>query len=149
ETTKEKIAVTYPGLYDDVHVGGHVLFDDGLLDFKIDEKDDENRELVVHATNNGVLGSRKGTNAPGVSINLPGITEKDASDIRFGLESMNINYIAASFVRKPQDVLDIRELLEEKNMEDVQIFPKIESQEGIDNTDEILKVADGIMIARG
>ncbi|MEE6674735.1 pyruvate kinase [Pediococcus acidilactici] len=149
ETTKEKIAVTYPGLYDDVHVGGHVLFDDGLLDFKIDEKDDENRELVVHATNNGVLGSRKGTNAPGVSINLPGITEKDASDIRFGLESMNINYIAASFVRKPQDVLDIRELLEEKNMEDVQIFPKIESQEGIDNTDEILKVSDGIMIARG
>ena len=149
ETTKEKIAVTYPGLYDDVHVGGHVLFDDGLLDFKIDQKDDENRELVVHATNNGVLGSRKGTNAPGVSINLPGITEKDASDIRFGLESMNINYIAASFVRKPQDVLDIRELLEEKNMEDVQIFPKIESQEGIDNTDEILKVADGIMIARG
>lgn len=149
ETTKEKLAVTYPGLYDDVHVGGHVLFDDGLLDFKIDEKDDENRELVVHATNNGVLGSRKGTNAPGVSINLPGITEKDASDIRFGLESMNINYIAASFVRKPQDVLDIRELLEEKNMEDVQIFPKIESQEGIDNTDEILKVSDGIMIARG
>jgi pyruvate kinase len=149
ETTKEKIAVTYDGLFDDVHVGGHVLFDDGLLDFKIDEKDDENRELVAHATNNGVLGSRKGTNAPGVSINLPGITEKDADDIRFGLESMNINFIAASFVRKPQDVLEIRELLEEKNMEDVQIFPKIESQEGIDNTDEILKVSDGIMIARG
>ncbi|MDD1387659.1 pyruvate kinase [Pediococcus pentosaceus] len=149
ETTKEKIAVTYDGLFDDVHVGGHVLFDDGLLDFKIDEKDEENRELVAHATNNGVLGSRKGTNAPGVSINLPGITEKDADDIRFGLESMNINFIAASFVRKPQDVLEIRELLEEKNMEDVQIFPKIESQEGIDNTDEILKVSDGIMIARG
>lgn len=149
DTTKEKIAVTYDGLYDDVHVGGHVLFDDGLLDFKIDEKDDENRELVVHATNNGVLGSRKGTNAPGVSINLPGITEKDADDIRFGLEAMNINFIAASFVRKPQDVLEIRELLEEKNMEDVQIFPKIESQEGIDNADEILKVSDGIMIARG
>ena len=149
ETTKEKIAVTYDGLFDDVHVGGHVLFDDGLLDFKIDEKDEENRELVAHATNNGVLGSRKGTNAPGVSINLPGITEKDADDIRFGLESMSINFIAASFVRKPQDVLEIRELLEEKNMEDVQIFPKIESQEGIDNTDEILKVSDGIMIARG
>lgn len=149
ETTKEKIAVTYDGLFDDVHVGGHVLFDDGLLDFKIDEKDEENRELVAHATNNGVLGSRKGTNAPGVSINLPGITEKDADDIRFGLESMNINFIAASFVRKPQDVLEIRELLEEKNMEDVQIFPKIESQEGIDNIDDILKVSDGLMIARG
>ncbi|WP_353990312.1 pyruvate kinase [Pediococcus argentinicus] len=149
ETTKDVIAVTYDGLYDDVHVGGHVLFDDGLLDFKIDEKDEAKRELVVHATNNGTLGSRKGTNAPGVSINLPGITEKDASDIRFGCDEMNINYIAASFVRKPQDVLDIRQLLEEKDMADVQIFPKIESQEGIDNADEILKVSDGIMIARG
>ena len=86
ETTKEKIAVTYDGLFDDVHVGGHVLFDDGLLDFKIDEKDEENRELVAHATNNGVLGSRKGTNAPGVSINLPGITEKVPDVIRFGLD---------------------------------------------------------------
>ncbi|AEV95163.1 pyruvate kinase [Pediococcus claussenii] len=149
ETTKETIAVTYPGLFDDVNVGGHVLFDDGLLDFKVDEKDVENKELVVHATNNGTLGSRKGTNAPGVSINLPGITEKDADDIRFGVDSMNINFIAASFVRKPQDVLEIRQLLEEKDVNDVQIFPKIESQEGIDNIDEILKVSDGLMIARG
>ena len=148
ESTKEKIAVTYDGLYDDVHVGGHVLFDDGLLDMKIDEKDDAHRELVTTVQNAGVLGSRKGTNAPGVSINLPGITEKDSDDIRFGLDH-EINYIAASFVRKPQDVLDIRELLEEKHMEHVQIFPKIESQEGIDNVDEILKVCDGLMVARG
>ncbi|MFD1422087.1 pyruvate kinase [Lactiplantibacillus songbeiensis] len=148
ESTKDKIAVTYDGLYDDVHVGGHVLFDDGLLDMKIDEKDEANRELVTTVQNAGVLGSRKGTNAPGVSINLPGITEKDSSDIRFGLDH-EINYIAASFVRKPQDVLDIRELLEEKHMEHVQIFPKIESQEGIDNADEILKVCDGLMVARG
>ncbi|RRK10998.1 pyruvate kinase [Lactiplantibacillus garii] len=148
ESTHDKIAVTYDGLYDDVHVGGHVLFDDGLLDMKIDEKDDANRELVTTVQNAGVLGSRKGTNAPGVSINLPGITEKDSSDIRFGLDH-EINYIAASFVRKPQDVLDIRELLEEKHMEHVQIFPKIESQEGIDNADEILKVCDGLMVARG
>ncbi|VDG20518.1 pyruvate kinase [Lactiplantibacillus mudanjiangensis] len=148
DTTKEKIAVTYPGLFDDVHVGGHVLFDDGLLDMKIDEKDEANNELVTTVQNAGVLGSRKGTNAPGVSINLPGITEKDSSDIRFGLDH-EINFIAASFVRKPQDVLDIRELLEEKHMEHVQIFPKIESQEGIDNIDEILKVSDGLMVARG
>ena len=148
ESTKDKIAVTYDGLFDDVHVGGHVLFDDGLLDMKIDEKDEANRELVTTVQNAGVLGSRKGTNAPGVSINLPGITEKDSDDIRFGLDH-EINYIAASFVRKPQDVLDIRELLEEKHMEHVQIFPKIESQEGIDNVDEILKVCDGLMVARG
>ena len=148
EGTPEKIAVTYPGLYDDVHEGGHVLFDDGLLDTVIDEKDDANKELVVTAQNDGLLGSRKGVNAPGVSINLPGITEKDSDDIRFGLDH-EIDFIAASFVRKPQDVLDIRELLEEKHMEHVQIFPKIESQEGINNFDEIIKVSDGLMIARG
>ncbi len=148
EGTKDKIAVTYPGLYDDVHEGGHVLFDDGIIDMQIEKKDDENKELVCKVLNNGVLGSKKGVNAPGVSINLPGITEKDSDDIRFGLDH-EINFIAASFVRKPQDVLDIRELLEEKHMEHVQIFPKIESQEGIDNFDEILKVSDGLMVARG
>ncbi|MCI1918408.1 MAG: pyruvate kinase, partial [Lactobacillus sp.] len=148
EGTKEKVAVTYPGLYDDTHVGGHVLFDDGLIDVLITEKDEANRELVCTVQNDGVLGSRKGVNAPGVSINLPGITEKDADDIRFGLDN-GINFIAASFVRKPQDVMDIRELLEEKNALNVQIYPKIESQEGIDNFDDILKVSDGLMVARG
>ena len=148
EGTHDKIAVTYPGLYDDTHVGGHVLFDDGLIDMLIDEKDEANKELVCHVLNHGVLGSRKGVNAPGVSINLPGITKKDSSDIRFGLDN-KINYISASFVRKAQDVLDIRELLKEKNMEDVQIFPKIESQEGIDNFEAIMQVADGLMVPRG
>lgn len=148
EGTHEKIAVTYPGLYDDVHVGGHVLFDDGLIDMIIDEKDEANHELVCTVQNHGLLGSRKGVNAPGVSINLPGITEKDSSDIRFGLEQ-GINYIAASFVRKPEDIEDIRALLKEKSMEDVQIFPKIESQEGIDNFEAIMAVADGLMVPRG
>ncbi|GAA2901356.1 pyruvate kinase [Enterococcus pseudoavium] len=146
--TKEKIAVTYPGLFDDAHIGGHILFDDGLIDMEIVGKDEANRELVMVVKNAGMLGSRKGVNAPGISINLPGITEKDADDIRFGLDN-DINFIAASFVRKAQDVLDIREILEEKNMTHVHIFPKIESQEGIDNIDEIIKVSDGIMIARG
>lgn len=148
EGTPKKIAVTYPGLYDDTHVGGHVLIDDGLIDFLITEKDEKNRELVTTVQNEGLLGSRKGVNAPGVGINLPGITEKDSNDIRFGLDH-GINYIAASFVRKPQDVLDIRELLEEKDSLNVQIFPKIESQEGIDNFDDILKVSDGLMVPRG
>ncbi|GMQ74253.1 pyruvate kinase [Tetragenococcus halophilus] len=148
EGTKDKISVTYEGLFDDVHEGGHVLFDDGLIDMLILEKDESNRELVTEVQNPGILGSRKGVNAPGVSISLPGITDKDADDIRFGLQH-NINYIAASFVRKAQDVLDIREILEETGMTHVQIFPKIESQEGIDNIDEILKVSDGIMVARG
>lgn len=146
--TKEKIAVTYPGLFDDAHIGGHILFDDGLIDMEIIDKDEANCELIMLVKNAGMLGSRKGVNAPGISINLPGITEKDADDIRFGLDN-DINFIAASFVRKAQDVLDIREILEEKNMTHVHIFPKIESQEGIDNIDEIIKVSDGIMIARG
>ena len=146
--TKEKIAVTYPRLFDDVYVGGHILFDDGLIDMEIIEKDEAARELVVVVKNAGMLGSRKGVNAPGVSISLPGITEKDADDIRFGLDN-DIDFIAASFVRKAQDVLEIREILEEKNMTHVQIFSKIESQEGIDNIDEIIKVSDGIMVARG
>ena len=146
--TKEKIAVTYPGLFEDVYVGGHILFDDGLIDMEIIEKDEAARELVVVVKNAGMLGSRKGVNAPGVSISLPGITEKDADDIRFGLDN-DIDFIAASFVRKARDVLEIREILEEKNMTHVQIFSKIESQEGIDNIDEIIKVTDGIMVARG
>ena len=148
EGTKEKIAVTYAGLFDDVQVGGQVLFDDGLLGTTVLEKDVANRELVVRVDNDGILGSRKGVNAPGVSINLPGITEKDADDIRFGLDH-GINYIAASFVRKPEDVLEIRELLKEKIMEHVQIVPKIESQEGIDNLDAIIAVSDGLMVPRG
>lgn len=148
ESTKEKIAVTYAGLFDDVQVGGQVLFDDGLLGTTVLEKDAANRELVVRVDNDGILGSRKGVNAPGVSINLPGITEKDADDIRFGLDH-GINYIAASFVRKPEDVLEIRALLKEKNMEHVQIVPKIESQEGIDNLDAIIAVSDGLMVPRG
>ena len=146
--SKEKIAVTYPGLYDDAHVGGHILFDDGLIDMEIIEKDSANRELVTKVLNAGVLGSRKGVNAPGISISLPGITEKDAADIRFGLEN-DIDFIAASFVRKAQDVLEIREILEEMDMNHVQIISKIESQEGIDNIEEIIKVSDGIMVARG
>lgn len=148
EGTKEKIAVTYPGLYDDVKVGGHVLFDDGKLDMVITEKDDATKELVTEVQNHGLLGSRKGVNAPGVSINLPGITEKDADDIRFGL-TQGINYIAASFVRKAEDVLEIRAILEETGNEHVQIIPKIESQEGIDNMDAILAVSDGLMVPRG
>ncbi|WP_304401578.1 pyruvate kinase [Lactobacillus hominis] len=145
---KDKIYVTYDGLYDDTKKGGHVLIDDGLVDLLILDKDDANRELVCQAQNTGVIGSKKGVNAPGVEIRLPGITEKDTDDIKFGMKQ-GINFISASFVRKAQDVLDIRQLLEEGGCEYVKIFPKIESQEGIDNIDEILKVSDGLMVARG
>ena len=145
---KDMIHVTYPGLFDDTHVGGTVLIDDGAVGLTIKAKDEEKRELVCEAQNTGVIGSKKGVNAPGVEIRLPGITEKDTDDIRFGLKH-GINFIFASFVRKAQDVLDIRALCEEANASYVKIFPKIESQEGIDNIDEILHVSDGLMVARG
>ena len=145
---KDMIHVTYPGLYDDTHVGGTVLIDDGAVGLTIKAKDEEKRELVCEAQNTGVIGSKKGVNAPGVEIRLPGITEKDTDDINFGLEH-GINFIFASFVRKAQDVLDIRALCEAHNAYYVKIFPKIESQEGIDNIDEILQVSDGLMVARG
>ncbi|MDN6028745.1 MAG: pyruvate kinase [Lactobacillus sp.] len=142
------IHVTYPGLYDDTKLGGHVLIDDGKVDLVIKDKDAAKHELVTEAQNTGVIGSKKGVNAPGVEIRLPGITEKDTDDIRFGL-SHGINFITASFVRKAQDVLNIRKLCEEAGADYVKIFPKIESQEGIDNVDEILQVSDGLMVARG
>lgn len=147
--TKEKISVTYKGLYDDVKIGGKILFDDGIISSTVLEKDEARRELIVQIDNDGVLGGKKGVNAPGVSINLPGITEKDRSDIEFGLEQ-GIDFIAASFVRKPQDILDIRELLKKHHVENhVKIFPKIESQEGIDNFESIIAVSDGLMVPRG
>ncbi|WEV71573.1 pyruvate kinase [Lactobacillus sp. ESL0785] len=145
---KDKIHVTYEGLYDDTHIGGHVLIDDGLVDLLITDKDDKNRELVCEAQNTGVIGSKKGVNAPGVEIRLPGITEKDTDDIKFGLKH-GINFITASFARKAQDILDIRKLCEDAGCDYVKIYPKIESQEGIDNADEILQVSDGLMVARG
>ena len=145
---KDMIHVTYDGLYNDTHVGGHVLIDDGLVDLLIKEKDDAKRELVCEAQNTGVIGSKKGVNAPGVEIRLPGITEKDSDDIKFGLEH-GINFIFASFARKAQDILYISKLCEEAGCDYVKIYPKIESQEGIDNADEILQVSDGLMVARG
>lgn len=148
EGTREKFSITYPELINDIEVGTHVLLDDGLIDLEITELDHANNEIVVLVQNPGILKNKKGVNVPGVSVNLPGITDKDAADIRFGLKN-DIDYIAASFVRRASDVLEITQILEEENMTHVQIIPKIENQEGVDNIDEILKVSNGIMVARG
>ena len=148
EGTREKFSITYPELINDIEVGTHILLDDGLIDLEITELDHANNEIVVLVQNPGILKNKKGVNVPGVSVNLPGITDKDAADIRFGLKN-DIDYIAASFVRRASDVLEITQILEEENMTHVQIIPKIENQEGVDNIDEILKVSNGIMVARG
>ncbi|RSU08094.1 pyruvate kinase [Vagococcus entomophilus] len=146
--TREKFSVTYPELINDVHVGSHILLDDGLIDLEVSEIDKAANELVVVVQNEGTLKNKKGVNVPNVSVKLPGITEKDAADIRFGIEH-DIDFIAASFVRRASDVLDIRKILAEKDATHIQIIPKIENQEGIDNIDEILEVSDGLMVARG
>ncbi|MFC3418366.1 pyruvate kinase [Salinicoccus hispanicus] len=146
--TTEKFSVTYPGLIDDVETGGVILLDDGLIELEIEEIDHENGEILCKVLNNGLLKNKKGVNVPGVSVKLPGITEKDKQDIIFGIGE-GVDFIAASFIRTNSDVLEIRELLEEKSAAQINIIPKIENQEGIDNITEILEVSDGLMVARG
>ncbi|ATH92758.1 pyruvate kinase [Bacillus glycinifermentans] len=146
--TTDKISVTYEGLVHDVSKGSTILLDDGLIGLEVLEVNADKREILTKVLNNGTLKNKKGVNVPGVSVNLPGITEKDAKDIVFGIEQ-GVDFIAASFVRRPSDVLEIRELLEEHNATDIQIIPKIENQEGVDNIDQILEVSDGLMVARG
>ncbi|MBR3206449.1 MAG: pyruvate kinase, partial [Bacillus sp. (in: Bacteria)] len=144
----EKISVTYEDLIHDVEVGSTILLDDGLIGLEVKELNKDRKEIVTKVMNTGTLKNKKGVNVPGVSVNLPGITEKDANDILFGIEQ-GVDFIAASFVRRASDVLEIRELLEKNNAADIQIIPKIENQEGVDNIDEILEVSDGLMVARG
>jgi pyruvate kinase len=148
EGTTEKFSITYPGLIDDVHVGSKILLDDGLIGLEVKSIDKQKQEIHTKILNTGTLKNKKGVNVPGVSVNLPGITEKDAKDILFGVEQ-GLDFIAASFVRRASDVLEIRQLLEENQASHIQIIPKIENQEGVDNIDEILEVSDGLMVARG
>jgi len=139
-------SVTYKDLPKDIKVGGRILIDDGLVELKVIEKNET--DIFTEVMNYGVLKSHKGVNVPDTKINLPSLTEKDISDIKFGIEN-GIDFIAASFIRKAQDVLDIRKVLEENHGEDIQIISKVESQEGVDNLDEIIDASDGIMVARG
>ncbi|MCD7032795.1 pyruvate kinase [Metabacillus sp. GX 13764] len=146
--TPEKFSITYEGLIDDVHVGSTILLDDGLIELEVIGIDKASSEIKTKINNSGTLKNKKGVNVPGVSVKLPGITEKDANDILFGIKQ-GVDFIAASFVRRASDVLEIRALLEEHNADHIHIIPKIENQEGVDNIDEILQVSDGLMVARG
>ncbi|RIN35587.1 pyruvate kinase [Staphylococcus succinus] len=148
EGTTEKFSVTYDNLINDVEEGSYILLDDGLIELQVKKIDKANGEVLCDVLNTGELKNKKGVNLPGVKVSLPGITEKDANDINFGI-SVGVDFIAASFVRRPSDVLDIRKLLEAQKNTNISIIPKIENQEGIDNIKEILEVADGLMVARG
>ena len=145
---EKMFSVTYEQLIEDVDQNNIILLDDGLIELRVLAKDIETGIIHTIVENAGVLKNKKGVNVPGVSIKLPGITEKDAQDILFGIEQ-GVDFIAASFVRTAKDVLEIRELLEKNNGSHIQIIPKIENQEGVDNIDEIIEVSDGLMVARG
>lgn len=148
EGTAERFSISYPELINDVSIGSRVLVDDGLVSLEVIAIDKENNEIVTRVENSGVIKNKKGVNVPNVSVNLPGITPKDEADIRFGI-AQGIDFIAASFVRRASDVLEITKILEEENATHIQIIPKIENQEGVDNIDEILAVSHGLMVARG
>lgn len=148
EGTEKCFSVTYDRLIEDVEQNSRILLDDGLIELRVLATDTEKGLIHTIVENAGVLKNKKGVNVPGVSVQLPGITEKDAQDILFGIKQ-GVDFIAASFVRRAKDVLEIRELLEQNGGSHIQIIPKIENQEGVDNIDEIITVSDGLMVARG
>lgn len=141
-----KVSLSYKGLAEDVQQGTVILIDDGLIGLKVKEIVDQ--DIVCEIVNGGELGERKGVNVPNVPVRLPAITEKDKEDIKFGVEQ-DIDFIAASFVRNAECVLEIRAFLKEVDAPYIPIIAKIENAEGIRNIDEIIRAADGIMVARG
>ncbi len=142
---RERIPVSYPGLPGDVKEGDTIMVADGLIALRV--LSTGNRDINCLVVNGGELTSQKGVNVPGGAYNLPAVTDKDIQDIRFGVEQ-KLDYIAASFIRKSADVLSIREVIE-KAGGSLDIIAKIESRKAVDNLDDIIKVSDGIMVARG
>lgn len=147
EGTQEIVSVTYKNLPNDVQEGSRILLDDGLIELIV-EKIVDGTDIVCKIMNNGDLSNNKGVNLPDTRLSMPYLSEKDRSDIIFGIET-GYDFIAASFVRCADDVLEIRKILEEHNCHTIRIISKIENQEGVDNIDEIIRVSDGIMVARG
>ena len=143
---EKRVSISYAGLVDDVDAGKTILIDDGLIALKVLHK--KGNDIVCEVVNGGELGERKGVNVPNVPVRLPAITEKDKDDIRFGVEQ-GIDFIAASFVRNAECVLEIKAYLKELDAPYIPIIAKIENAEGIRNIDEIIRAADGIMVARG
>jgi len=143
---KERVSITYKNLYNEVTVGTIMLINDGLIKVEIIEIKDT--DIICKVIDGGKLSNTKSINIPGKEINLPSPTKKDIEDIKFGIKA-GFDYIAASFVRTPDDVLNIRKVLEENEGTHIKIISKIENRQGIDNFDKILEVSDGIMVARG
>lgn len=143
---KTRVTITYKELCKEVTKGNTILLDDGKIELQVEKVEGE--DIYCKVIHGDYLGNRKGVNVPNVKVNIPNLTEKDVNDITAGIEH-GFDYIAASFIRRVEDVLAIRQLLKEHGGEDIRIISKIENREGIDNFDEILKISDGIMVARG
>ncbi len=141
-----KCTITYKELYKDVARGSKILINDGLVELEVTEI--KNKDIYCRVLNGGAVGNHKGINVPGAEIRLPALTKQDIDDIKFGIEN-DFDIIAASFVRKASDVVEIRKILEKNGGKDILIISKIENREGIKNFNDILKVSDGIMVARG
>lgn len=147
EGDAKAVSVTYPALCTHVKQGTRILVDDGLIGLEV-LRVEGGTDIVCRVVEGGVLGGKKGVSVPGVDLEIPAISQKDREDILFGIEN-GIDLIAASFISHASDVMFIRKLLEDNGGENIQVFSKIENRLGVDNFDEILKVSDGIMIARG
>lgn len=143
---EEKVAISYEELYQDVSVGSRILIDDGLIEMHVAEIN--GTDIVCTVENGGPVSDRKGVNVPDAELSMPYISEKDYDDIVFGVEH-EFDFIAASFTRTADDILQIRKILEEHGCKTINIIAKIENMQGVANIDEIIKVADGIMVARG
>ena len=146
EGDNERVSITYKGLPQDVTAGGQILIDDGLICLEVQET--TGTEIVCRVINGGELGEKKGINVPNVSIKLPNLTEKDKSDLLFGIEQ-GIDFVAASFIRNAEAIYEIKDLLRENGGEGIDVIAKIENAEGVENINSIIDAADGVMVARG
>lgn len=143
---RQRASVTYADLPRDVKAGTRILLDDGLIELEVQSVEDT--EIACRVVNGGEISNRKGVNVPGVRLSMPYISEKDEADVVFGLET-GFDFIAASFVRAAEDILALRAILHRRGADGVRIIAKIENAEGFANLDEILRVSDGVMVARG
>jgi len=146
EGDERAVSITYKPLPREVGAGQTILLDDGLMELKVDMVRGE--DVICHVVKGGTLKNNKGVNLPGFHVNLPAVTEKDLQDLLFGIEE-GVDFVAASFVRGPEDVLAIRKVLEDNGGHHIEIISKIENNEGVQNFDKILEFSDGIMVARG
>ncbi|MEY8392245.1 pyruvate kinase [Lachnospiraceae bacterium 45-W7] len=143
---ENRVSITYKDLVKDVRPGSRILIDDGLIELSTEEVTDT--EIFCRVVNGGMISNKKGVNVPNVELSMPYISDKDYEDIVFGIEN-DFDFVAASFVRTADDILQIRRIFEEKNCHNINIIAKIENMQGVDHIDEIIRVSDGIMVARG